>query len=391
MAETKHFDVAVVGAGSFGAWTAYSLRRAGMRVVLLDQYGPADARASSGGESRIIRMGYGADAIYTRMAQRSLELWRELFARRQAELLAPTGMLWLAAEDDAYTAASERTLREQSIACEHWNAAELQRRFPQIGVENIAWALWEPGAGVLLARRAVQAVVDEAVQRGVEYRAAAIEPLVTAFEGAALRCSIASLKTAAGERIAAGAFVFCGGPWLPKLFPLLIAPRMFITRQEVLFFGVPPGDRRFSAPAMPAWLHHGEQVYGTPDLESRGFKMAFDHHGPQFDPDTSDRTVGADSIARAREYLARRFPALRAAPLVEARVCQYENSANGDFILDRHPELENVWIAGGGSGHGFKHGPAVGEYMAGSIAGTQAPEPRFSIASKASTQQRAVY
>jgi sarcosine oxidase len=391
MARMKNFDIVVVGAGSFGAWTAHFLRAAGLSVLLLDQYGPGNARASSGGESRIIRMGYGPDAIYTRMAQRSLDLWRELFARQKANLFYPTGMLWLAAEADDYTAASEHTLREYKIAAEHLSAGEMARRFPQIALENVAWALWEPGAGVLLARRAAQAVVDDAVARGVEYRAAAAQAPLTSFPGAALRCSIASLATSAGERVGAGTFVFCCGPWLPKLFPLLLGQRMFVTRQEILFFGPPAGDARFCPPAMPAWLHHAEQVYGTPDLENRGFKLAFDLHGPAFDPDTSDRTVAPGSAAQARDYLARRFPALREAPLVEARVCQYENSANGDFILDRHPELENVWIAGGGSGHGFKHGPAVGEYMAGLIAGTQTPEPRFSIASQATTQQRAVY
>jgi len=383
--------VAVIGAGSFGAWTAHFLGRAGRRVLLLDQYGPANARASSGGESRILRMGYGGDAVYTRMAQRSLVLWREVFKRQHTELFHPTGMLWLASEDDDYTAASERTLREQKIAAERLSTNDLARRFPQISDDNVAWALWEPGAGVLIARRAVDAAVNDAVQLGVEYRAAAIEPPLTSFPGAALQCSIASLASSAGDRISAGAFVFCGGPWLPKMFPLVTGPRMFITRQEVLFFGPPPGDARFRPPAMPAWLHHGEQVYGTPDLENRGFKLAFDHHGPAFDPDTSDRTVTTSSIEHARQYLARRFPALSDAPLVEARVCQYENSSNGDFILDRHPELENVWIAGGGSGHGFKHGPAVGEYMAGIIAGRQSPEPRFSLASKATSQQRTVY
>jgi len=387
----KTFDVIVIGAGSFGAWTAHWLRRSGRSVLLLDQYGPANARASSGGESRIIRMGYGPDAVYTRMAQRSLKLWRELFAQENSQLFSPTGMLWVAAENDSYTAASERTLREHKIKAERLTRDDLSRRFPQIGLDNVSWALLEPDAGVLLARRAVQAVVNDAVHQGVDYLPVAVEPLVTSFPTASLRCSIASIATTNGERTSAGAFVFCCGPWLPKMFPQLMAPRMFISRQEVLFFGVPPGESRFRPPAMPAWLHHAEQVYGTPDLENRGFKLAFDQHGPAFDPDSCDRAIALQSAQQAREYLARRFPLLRDAPLIEGRVCQYENTSNGDFIIDRHPELENVWIAGGGSGHGFKHGPAVGEYLAGLIAGRQPPEARFSLAAKATTQQREVY
>src|SRR6185295_5421087 len=101
---TKHtFDVAVVGAGVFGAWTAYQLRQSGADVLLIDAYGPGNSRASSGGESRIIRMGYGPDAIYTRMAQRSLTQWQELFGRiNRPQLFQQTGVLWLAREKDSY-------------------------------------------------------------------------------------------------------------------------------------------------------------------------------------------------------------------------------------------------------------------------------------------------
>jgi len=142
---------------------------------------------------------------------------------------------------------------------------------------------------------------------------------------------------------------------------------------------------------MPTWLHHAEQVYGMPDLENRGFKISFDSHGPAFDPDAGERLVPAASVAKVRSYLAHRFPALANAPLLETRVCQYENTSNGDFLIDRHPELENVYLAGGGSGHGFKHGPAVGEYVAKLLGGALIPGSRFTVASKATTQRRNVY
>jgi sarcosine oxidase len=110
-----------------------------------------------------------------------------------------------------------------------------------------------------------------------------------------------------------------------------------------------------------------------------------------FDPDGSDRLVSAEGIAAARGFLDERFPDLRDAPLAESRVCQYANTSNGDFLLDRHPDRADVWLVGGGSGHGFKHGPAVGEYVASQILGTAPPEPRFSFASKAETLRRTVY
>jgi glycine/D-amino acid oxidase-like deaminating enzyme len=228
--------------------------------------------------------------------------------------------------------------------------------------------------------------VDDLIPRGVDYIRAAIQPPSD-------RGTLASVRTASGERISAGTFVFACGAWLPKLFPDLLARRIYPTRQEVLFFAPPPGDQRFSPTQLPVWLDFTDPrgPYGFPDLEARGFKLAFDRHGAPFDPDSGDRTLGPMSILEARSFLAERFPALRDAALSEFRVCQYENTSNGDFLLDRHPDFDNVWLVGGGSGHGFKHGPAVGEYVSARILGNAGAEPRFSFASKAEQQKRTVY
>jgi sarcosine oxidase len=101
--------------------------------------------------------------------------------------------------------------------------------------------------------------------------------------------------------------------------------------------------------------------------------------------------VSREGVARIRRYVARRLPELAGAPIVETRVCQYENTSNGDFLLDRHPGFENVWIAGGGSGHGFKHGPAVGEYVAGLVLADGRVEPRFQIFGRPAFRRRSVY
>src|SRR6185503_818166 len=174
------------------------------------------------------------------------------------------------------------------------------------------------------------------------------------------------------------------------LFPDLLGGRIGATRQEVLYFGCPPGDVRFAPPAMPAWIDFAAEVYGVPDIDGRGFKISIDRHGAPFDPETGDRVAGG-TLPEARAYLARRFPALAHAPLVSAEVCQYENTSNGDFLIDRHPGFENVWLVGGGSGHGFKHGPAVGEYVARAMSGAAPSEPRFSLASKQKVRERKVY
>ncbi len=408
------FDTAVIGAGVFGAWTARHLQRAGKRVLLVDQYGAANARASSGGETRVIRMAYGPDAVYTRMSWRSLALWKEFFAGiGQPDLFRRTGVLWMAMADDVAAQRSLATLREHAILHEALDAAELERRWPQIAVPAGGWAIFEPESGGLLARRAVQAVVADCVNAGAELR---IDRALPPDADAPRRDgSLAEIRTASGDTIRAESFVFACGPWLGRVLPDVLGGRIFPTRQEVFYFGTPAGDARFAMPALPIWLDFGRDWYGFPDLDGRGFKLAHDTHGGPIDPDTIERAPSPERIAAAREFIALRFPALAGAPLVGSEVCQYENSSNGDFVIDRHPAFDNVWIAGGGSGHGFKHGPAVGEYLAArmsgdrfrhpgsalpavasrdtgaSLCGDGPVEPRFALASKKTEQNREVH
>ncbi len=390
MPEQKTYDLAVIGAGVFGSWTAYCLRKSGASVALIEAYGPANSRASSGGESRIIRMGYGADEIYTRWSLLALPLWQQLFAQAgKPELFQRTGVLWTAHDSYPYALDTLATLQKLKVPFEKLSLADLRHRYPQISFDDDAWGILEPGSGVLMARRAVAEVVAQAKKAGVDFRA----DQIIAPQG---RGRITSLKTSSGDEISAGSFVFACGPWLPKLFPDVLADRMFISRQEIFFFGVPAGSLQFAPPALPTWLYLRDEFYGMPDLESRGFKVADDHHGPIVDPDTQPRMASVQAIAAARNFITRRFPVLKQAPIVESRVCQYENTSNGDFLIDRHPEFENVWLVGGGSGHGFKHGPSLGEYVAALVLregrpGAQEIEPRFSLATKQSTQNRTIH
>jgi monomeric sarcosine oxidase len=381
------YDVVVIGAGVFGAWTAHELVKAGKRVLLVDDYGPGNSRASSGGESRVIRMGYGADEVYTRWSARSLQRWKSLFSTgyQNPPLFHQTGVLWMARENDPYAAASLRTLQRAGIQFERLSRAELDRRYPQVAFGRTAWGFLEPGSGVLLARRAVAAVVTETLRAGGELRVEAVVPPDVKTS------RLQSLQTRGGSTIRSDVFVFACGPWLPKLFPDLLADRINPTRQEIFFIGIPSGEPRFAAPHLPTWIDFPEEVYGMPDIESRGLKVAFDRHGPPFDPDTGDRIVGRESVRAVKTFVATRFPALKGAPVVETRVCQYENTSNGDFLVDRHPRYENVWLVGGGSGHGFKHGPAMGEYIAAQVLGQGIVEPRFSLKTKGTVQKRTVY
>ncbi len=383
------WDTVVIGAGVFGAWTAEHLRREGQRVLLLDAYGPAHARASSGGETRMIRGTYGADAIYTRMALSSLAEWRRLNTEGAAPIFHPTGVLFLF--DNAanpYAAASVETHRRLGVALETMRPADLRARWPQIDPTGIALGLFEPVFGALMARRAVQTLVAQFSKAGGTYRKHAVQPPLPGGD------TLGSITTSAGETVAAGNFVFACGPWLPKLFPDLLGRRIVATRQEVFFFAPPPGSASFGAAQMPGWAdwNGGDLYYGFPDLEARGFKVARDTHGVVVDPDTQDRRPTDAALADARAFMERRFPAMKGAPLTEARVCQYENSATGDFLIDRHPAWSNVVLVGAGSGHGFKHGPEVGRLAAAlALGGVASLDPRFGLASKGEEQARAVH
>jgi glycine/D-amino acid oxidase-like deaminating enzyme len=329
-------------------------------------------------------MGYGPDELYTRLARSSVAAWKRLGDATGEALFHATGVLWLGRAGDRYTLDTLATLARLGVPHERLSAADIGARYPQFVLDQDVWGIFEPASGALMARRAVQSVVREAVRAGVEYRTAAVAR-------PAVRARLEALKSTDGSEIRAGSFVFACGPWLPKLFPALLGPRIFPTRQEVFFFGAPPGDVRFAPPRMPTWIDFGAEIYGLPDLEGRGFKVAPDRHGEPIDPDTDERLVTAESVTRVRTFLRRRFPALAAAPLLETRVCQYENTSNGDFLIDRHPDADNVWLVGGGSGHGFKHGPAVGECVAERLAGGAPEEPRFSLARKDTVRKRAIF
>jgi monomeric sarcosine oxidase len=387
MKTSQDHDVAVIGAGVFGAWIAYHIQRSGKSVVLLDAYGAANSRASSGGESRVIRMGYGADDIYTRWSMRSLILWQEFFRQVEEPLFHRTGVLWMARGDDPYAVHSMQTLQKLGVRFEQLSRAELEERYPQIAFGSVTWGILEPDSGALMARRAVQRVVQEMLRNGGDYLPEAVEPPTSP----AAKARLDALTTHSGLSVRAASFIFACGPWLPKLFPDLLKDRIYPTRQEVFFFGVDRGDRRFAPPLMPVWIDFGAETYGIPDLENRGFKMALDRHGSAFDPDIGERVVTTEGLSAVRTFLAQRFPGLKDAPLLETRVCQYENTSNGDFLIDRHPAFNNVWLVGGGSGHGFKHGPALGEYVAARVVAGGTVEPRFTLATKGKVQERAVF
>jgi monomeric sarcosine oxidase len=367
-------NVVVVGAGAFGGWTALYLLRRGAKVTLLDAWGPGNSRASSGGETRVIRATYGPGRVYVQMVARALQLWRENEKRWGKRLYHRTGVLWMAGKNDRYEKAALPLLREAGLAFEELKAADVAKRYPQINLERVEWAIAEKDAGYLTARRACEAVLEGFLAEGGEYRQISVQP--AGIEGGKL----GGLALSDGTKFVADAYVFACGPWLGKVFPEVMGNLIRATRQEVFFFGTPAGDSRFSEDALPVWIDNGERIfYGIPGNQWRGFKVADDTRGAPFDPTSGERVASSEGLEKARDYLGFRFPALKGSPLLESRVCQYENSPDEHFIVDRHPEAGNVWLVGGGSGHGFKHGPAMGEVVAGNVLGKTPLEPFFSL------------
>ncbi|MCX7356681.1 MAG: FAD-dependent oxidoreductase [Alphaproteobacteria bacterium] len=373
--------IIVVGAGVFGAWTAEHLRRKGKAVLLVDQMGPANARASSGGESRMTRGTYGRDEIYTRMARASLEEWKRLSDRSALPLFHDAGVLFCFQEMIDYARDSIAVHERLGLPLQNIANAALGQRWPQMNFEGIEFGLFEPEFGALMARRAVEETVARFVEQGGTYVLAHATP---SESGRGLLLD--------GAPADAEAIVWACGPWLPKVFPAVLGERIFVTRQEVAFIAPPDGDDSFEASHLPGWadFNGGDLYYGFPNLEGRGFKIARDTHGEHFDPDTGDRRMSDTGAASLRAFAERRFPGLAGRPFTEFRVCQYENSSNGDFLIDRHPSLEGAYLLGGGSGHGFKHGPEVGRMMAELVADGTAPDARFSLASKQTVQARSV-
>jgi sarcosine oxidase len=380
--------IAVVGAGAFGGWTALHLLERGARVTLLDAWGPGNSRASSGGETRIMRGAYGPDQPYTAMAARSLKLWAKYERRWKRRFLHRVGVLWMASSnDDSFERGSLKPLRQAGIKFQELPVRELKKRWPQVSFEGIDWGIYEPECGYLEARSSCQAVVEAFVAAGGKYRQLAV--MAEGLEQAAAHGPTLS----DGSLLKADYYVFACGPWLGKLFPETIGDLVRATKQDIFFFGTPAGDPRFNDTHLPVWGDHRKHFfYGIPGSDRRGFKVADDTRGPAFDPTSGERVVSLDTLRGVREHLAFRFPAMKDAPLIETRVCQYEQTPDEHFIIDRHPRMENVWLLGGGSGHGFKHGPAIGEMMGALILGDGEPAgtwrlSRFSSKTRAKPQR----
>lgn len=368
-------SIAVIGAGAFGGWTALSLLRRNFNVTLIDAWGPGNSRSSSGDETRVIRSTYGANEHYFKLNVRALELWKENEKRFGKKLFHNSGVLWFCHHkstplvDDSIPYA-----QQHGMPYEYLTPDQIRKRFPMVNTEDLHHAYFDPYGGYLKAREACIAVQEAFVNEGGKFIQASVTP------GPVETKHMEKLRLHTGEQINADAYIFACGAWLRTLFPSLLSTIITCTKQEVYFFGVPATQAKYYD-EFPVWIDADgkDNYYGIAGNASRGFKIGVDKRGEAFDPTAGERILSARVLQEARIFLHHRFPGLTESPLLESRVCPYENSPTGNFIFDLHPGTENLFILGGGSGHGFKHGPALGELVANILRGALPLPPAFNL------------
>jgi glycine/D-amino acid oxidase-like deaminating enzyme len=354
-------DIVVVGAGAFGGWTALYLREMGHSVTLIDQYGPGNSRATSGGETRQIRAVYGEREIYTKWVLQAFDRWQAREAEWGKKIFFRTGQLSLAREWTKELTDTRKVFDKLNVKYDVIKHDDLVRLYPQMNTQSFDFALSTPSTGVLKAREGCVAVAQAFEKQGGR--------LVTAKVDLGKRAgsTLQDVALSTGQRVSAQTFVFACGPWLPKVFPTVMKNKLATPRRAVFFYGTPPGDERFTYPNFPTWSIG--DAYGFPSIEGKGFKVVPTFERVLVDPDTQEHTLTADELRKGREFVTKWFPVLARQPLVESKICQREDSIDDHFIVHQHPELSNVWMVGGGSGHGYKHGIMLGDYVASRVVG----------------------
>ena len=354
--------VAVVGLGAMGSAVAYHLASGGAEVVGFDRYRPPHTLGSSHGESRIIREAYAEGAAYVPLVQRAYELWEALERASGQSLLRITGGLYLEA-GGAMAARARASAEAYDIPYEVLSAAEVRSRFPTLRPGDEFEALYEQRAGVLLVERCVEAHLEQATRSGAELR------FETPVEGWEATGGGVRLTTADGE-VEADALVLAAGPWNPSL-AVGAGVSLVVERQVMHWFASrSAGSSGASGDDAPISIWEpaeGPHFYSLPDLggwgPSAGLKVALHHGGEQTTPDDVSREVTAADIEAVREVAGRWMPEVSGEPL-RSVVCMYTNTPDEDFLIDAHPDHEQVLVVSPCSGHGFKFAAAIGEAVA---------------------------
>ena len=442
--------VVVIGAGAWGGWTALNLRKAGVKVTLIDQYGPANSRATSADETRGIRSSYGdrTEAIapqWTKWARTAIARWHEFDAEWapvfRTRFFVETGDVICRTAEEPFIKNTRALWTAQGVKHEVLTGDEVRKRWPQMNNDDTEIAIYEPDAGVARARASTLAVAAIAEKMGATIRIGRVRP------GPVVNNKMDGVIFDDGSVLRGDAYVWACGPWLRKIFQPLLTNRVRVPLGYVCYFATPAGDTRFTYPNMPSYNFPGVTGWVALPVDNRGFRVRGAIAAPAppgstppatapaaapatpaaaagappaggrqggagtqgagggqggnrppanpnapppdptlSDPDLSSRWMSQERIDGSRRFVARRFPDLKDAPLSETRCCHYESSVNRNFIIDHVPGCDNAWIAGLGQSEGFKFGPVLGEYIAMRVLGT-AGDPELVKAFKLPTEE----
>jgi glycine/D-amino acid oxidase-like deaminating enzyme len=361
----------VVGAGIVGVFTALELAKQGCRVTLYDGWDPGHNRAASADFHRVTRSAHGSDELYTRWQWESRTRWLELGRDWGTELFRETGGLLLAEQGrSTWEAAAIPTLERLGIPVFRLSVDEAATRFPHINFQRVDFVLYEPHAGFVWARRALQRAFQEYLSLGGVFRLA--RPTTNPAERLELD----------GAPLPADRTVVAAGAWMGAMFRRTLGSVLKVVRQDVIYTAPPEATTRYHADNHPVWIDHGYPGYGIPDIDGLGFKAVIAWHETEIDLDNDDRVVEQGALYRSRQYLAYRFPELVGQPIMDQKACQIVMTPDTHFLLDFHPDHDDIVLAGGCAGSIFKHAPVVGEYVAGMAMGRWLPDERFTLANR---------
>jgi sarcosine oxidase len=337
----------VVGAGVFGSSLADALSGRGWEVTLVERYAPGNARSSSGDASRLLRQAHGrgnaTDKWYASMAGEARSRWLAVSQEEDRELFSETGALWLAHTEDGWERRAEEVLRSVGAPVEMLSPTSVSDLVPSMQAKDLLFALHEPRAGVLRAAEAVRVLAQRAMRQGARLIRGTAVPA-----GDSVRVN--------GRTLSADRIVWACGAWLGTLFPTEAPIRA--TRQDVFYWDTPP-----TWSLTPAWADQDHGIYGLPDLDGQGAKILRHRPGRRVAADRFSREPDLSAAAAVSRYLRTRFRGLAPLRILRTHVMQYELTPTEDFLVGPVPGAERTWLMGGGSGHGFKHGPALAAHL----------------------------
>ena len=354
-------SISVIGGGVFGMTAAWELSRRGWDVTVVDPGPIPRPTAATTDVSKVIRMDYGADELYTEMGEAALAGWDHWNASWERPLYHEDGFLLLARQRMApgeFEYESFVLLERRGHPVRRLSRDEQMRMFPAWSAARYSDGYFNRRAGWAESAQVLSRVAREAREAGARIREG-----VSFVHLLEQRDVVIGVRTSDGEDLRADIVLVAAGAWTPALLPSL-GTVMWATGQPVIHVDA-GADARWRPPQFPVWAADISRTgwYGFPALPNGALKIGHHGAGRRVHPDEPRDVLTAD-IARVREFLRQSLPDLQDAPVCEAHLCLYCDTFDGDFWIDHDPDRRGLVVAAGDSGHGFKFAPILGALIA---------------------------